>query len=264
MTRTKVKCELCGQEVSKSNITKHMRRHQEHPESFEIPTYKLNHEGLECQYCGKVCKNRNSLCNHERLCPHNPDRQFVEGKTVIIEGFNNKGRAAWNKGLTKDTNESIKRRSEILTDKYARGELVGSFKGKHHSEESKKKISDSMVSYLTANPDKVPYVLNHSSKESYPETYFKELFNKQHIPYTYHYKINRYELDFAIVDLKLDIEIDGDQHYLDKRQIESDTRRDAYLESLGWKTFRIRWSDWKASEDYQELKLNELKHYLGE
>lgn len=264
MTHSKVKCEFCGQEVSKSNITKHMRRHQNHPESFETPRYKLNHEGIECQYCGKVCKNRNSLCNHERLCSQNPSRQLVKGKTFNIEGFNNKGRTAWNKGLTKDTNESIRHRGEILSDRYKRGELVNHFKGKQHTEETKKKISNSMISYLDSNPDKVPYVLNHSSKESYPETYFKELFNNENIPFIYHYKINRYELDFAIVNLKLDIEIDGDQHYLDKRQVESDVRRDAYLKSLGWTTFRIRWSDWKTSKDYQELKLNELKDYLGE
>ena len=28
-----------------------------------------------CQYCSKVCKNSNSLRNHERLCKDNPNRQ---------------------------------------------------------------------------------------------------------------------------------------------------------------------------------------------
>ena len=28
-----------------------------------------------CKYCGKECKNANSLRNHERLCKNNPDRQ---------------------------------------------------------------------------------------------------------------------------------------------------------------------------------------------
>ena len=31
-----------------------------------------------------------------------------------------------------------------------------------------------MKKYLMENPDKVPYLLNHSSKESYPEKYFTE------------------------------------------------------------------------------------------
>ena len=34
-----------------------------------------------------------------------------------------------------------------------------------HTEESKKKISRSRIKYLKENPDKVPYLLNHSSKK---------------------------------------------------------------------------------------------------
>lgn len=75
MKRTKVKCLICGQEISKSNYSKHMRRHRDHPESFEVPRYRILHAGLTCQYCGKECKNSNSLMNHERLCKKNPGRQ---------------------------------------------------------------------------------------------------------------------------------------------------------------------------------------------
>lgn len=31
-----------------------------------------------CKYCGKECKNNNSLRNHERLCKLNPDKQFTK------------------------------------------------------------------------------------------------------------------------------------------------------------------------------------------
>ena len=102
MTRVKIKCELCGQEISNSNYTKHLRRHENHPETFETPKYKVYHEGLECQFCGKECKNDNSLRNHERLCKENPNRQLLR-----INDFNNFGRVAWNKGLTKETDNRI-------------------------------------------------------------------------------------------------------------------------------------------------------------
>ncbi len=36
-------------------------------------------------------------------------------------------------------------------------------------------------------------------------------------------------LDFAILNEKIDLEIDGDQHYLDDRIAESDKRRDAFM-----------------------------------
>lgn len=73
----KIKCELCSKEITRINYTKHLRRHQNHPETFNKSNdkYKLNHDGLICQFCGKECKNRNALCNHERLCKENPNHQ---------------------------------------------------------------------------------------------------------------------------------------------------------------------------------------------
>ena len=48
MIRTKIVCPQCNQEISKSNYSKHERRHLNHPETFKTYSYKLNHEGLDC------------------------------------------------------------------------------------------------------------------------------------------------------------------------------------------------------------------------
>ena len=77
MKRTTITCPNCGKEISRSNFAKHQRRHIEHPETFEKPQFQLDHDDLVCKFCGKVCKNRNSLCNHERLCKLNPNRQLT-------------------------------------------------------------------------------------------------------------------------------------------------------------------------------------------
>ena len=55
-------------------------------------------------------------------------------------------------------------------------------KGKHLSEERKNKTSTSMKKFFKEHPDRVPYVLNHSSKESYPEKYFKAAFLAENFP----------------------------------------------------------------------------------
>lgn len=34
---------------------------------------------MNCRYCGRECKNKNSLSNHERLCKENPNRQISYG-----------------------------------------------------------------------------------------------------------------------------------------------------------------------------------------
>ena len=252
MQRTRILCELCGQEISKSNYTKHIRRHKDHPETFKDLTWKLTHDGLKCQYCGKECKNKNSLCNHERLCSKNPNRQ-----ELIREGFNNQGRVAWNKGLTKETSDSLKRASETLQRRYYSKEIIPFWSGKTHTEETKEKISRARKEFLSEHPEKVPYVLNHSSITSYPEQYFIELFRKEGIALIYHYRISKYELDFCDLDRKVDIEIDGDQHYLDKRIKQSDIERDNYLQSLGWKVVRIKWSD------YQKLSTEDRKKVIA-
>lgn len=61
----------------------------------------------ECQFCGKVCKNQNSLRNHERMCPSNPDDTYRTR-------FTNRGKPGWNKGLTKETNASVARYAKSL------------------------------------------------------------------------------------------------------------------------------------------------------
>ena len=48
---------------------------------------------------------------------------------------------------------------------YASGRLIGSQTNKPLSQEHKNKISISRIKFLKENPDQVPYLLNHYSKE---------------------------------------------------------------------------------------------------
>lgn len=63
---------------------------------------------LQCRFCKKECKNSNSLRNHEKMCPNNPDDSYRNK-------FTNKGKVGWNKGLTKETNEAVARYAKALT-----------------------------------------------------------------------------------------------------------------------------------------------------
>ena len=246
MVRTKVICEKCGREISKSNIAKHLRSHETYSENFEKEQYHLDHDDLFCKFCGKECENRNSLAQHEIRCKENPNKI-----NACISNFNNIGRIAWNKGLTKETDERVKQRGLNLHNNVKSGKTI--FKGHPHSEETKERLSKIRKKYLSENPEKVPYLINHSSKTSYPEKYFMELFEKENINLKYHHMINKYELDFCDLDKKVDIEVDGEQHYVDKRIAASDKDRDEFLKNLGWKVFRIRWAN------YQKLSLNEKR-----
>lgn len=132
----KIRCGLCNVDVTANNYNKHVERHLKNPDSFQKRKYALNHEGLQCQFCGKECKNRNSLCNHERLCRDNPDRQLTKyEKYGPIEGFNHKGRPAWNKGLTKETDERVRKISDTYRKHYKEG-LITPSTGRGKTEET--------------------------------------------------------------------------------------------------------------------------------
>ena len=108
-----------------------------------------------------------------------------------------------------------------------------------HTEETKMKISQIRRKFLENNPDKVPYLLNHSSKKTYPEQIFeKALIKKGFDNFIYNYQNGIYQYDFAFVDVKLDVEIDGSTHLTSKVK-EIDKRRDEWSVSQGWKVLRF-------------------------
>jgi hypothetical protein len=109
---------------------------------------------MECSFCGKFCKNPNSLRNHERLCNLNPNRQIlvsnfakynIKRKELNLKGSNQFIKAK-KLGLPKPV------MSEITKEKISKAN-----KGKKYTEEERLKMS--MVMKLT--------VLKH------PESYTK-------------------------------------------------------------------------------------------
>jgi very-short-patch-repair endonuclease len=50
----------------------------------------------------------------------------------------------------------------------------------------------------------------------------------------------------------IDVEIDGEQHYLDCRICKSDSERNEYLRNLGWTVIRIRWARYQRLSKIQK------------
>jgi len=93
------------------------------------------------------------------------------------------------------------------------------------------------------------WTTNRNFQSSYPERYFSDLLDSKNIPYIREYQVGRYCIDFAFVQDKLALEIDGKQH-LEEPQRSSDVRKDRYLTANGWRVFRIPWK----SPKYQNNK----------
>lgn len=132
-------CEKCNKWVSNSNWKKHELAHQEHPERFEAEYHQHNSD-FTCMFCGKQCKNSNSVLNHQNYCKQNPNRILTTfEKQGAIPNFNEKGRVSNRKGLTKETDRSVAkmcstRKSRFEAGMYPKREF-------HHSEETKARLS---------------------------------------------------------------------------------------------------------------------------
>lgn len=97
-------------------------------------------------------------------------------------------------------------------------------------------------------------------KRSYPESYIERKLKQDGFSYEFQYQVGRYKVDFAFLDKKLALEVDGKQH-LREKQLQSDRRKDAFLEENGWTVFRLPWTSIKkesgraqVEQRYQEFK----------
>ena len=180
MVRTKDACPICGQLISLSNMSKHLARHERGKSlPAAAPTvYSVDHDGLTCKFCGRVCKNKNSLRNHERLCKQNPNRMEPTGvgaSTYIST------HAAWNKGLTKETDARVEKNSWAIRKHFVDNGAV--WTGRKHSAETKRKIALSMAGNTSGNRSKKGHYKGVYCGSSYELAYV--IYNIDHnIPFT--------------------------------------------------------------------------------
>lgn len=183
--------------------------------------------------CGEVLRTRTELQLHHRSC----------------DVFNS----------SKGHNQFTKAKALGLPT--PKGTMTGksnlAWLGRKHTEEEKKKISESMKEVYKG---KSIWLTQIENRKSFAEQYFDACFPD--LKQNYH--VDRYFLDLANPEKKLYIEVDGEQHYNDPKVVEHDKVRTQRLEELGWKCLkRIRWSEYKKmSKDEQESLIVLLRSQL--
>lgn len=162
------------------------------------------------------------------------------------EGRNHRPRkpyyAPWNKGLSKKTDERVA--ASARKDSLSNGGKNSYYFGKHLGDTTKRKISTGMKKAHEEGRAWNIGINHWDGKPSYPEQFFiKVIGNDFHDKnYSFNYVVGRFRIDFAWVDKRLAIEIDGGQHEREDNK-KRDLRKDKYLRSLGWKILRIKWRD---------------------
>lgn len=91
-------------------------------------------------------------------------------------------------------------------------------------------------------------------KLSYPEFIAKNKLEEIGIPFEREYSMGKYFIDFAIIQKKIAIEIDGQQHNIPER-IKTDKEKDLFIKSQGWEIFRIKFPGENIRERIDQIIL---------
>lgn len=199
---------------------------------------KMDKEKSVCPYCGKEFFKRGIKGHIWRI--HTEDGQNFNPNRGYADGT----RKAWNKGLTKETDCRVKKFGDTIRKRHENGEIKKGFLNKKLTDEHKKKISDGMKKAHKEHKAHNIGECRWKCEPSYPEQFFMEVIKNefQDQKYIREYYILGYSLDFAWIDKKFEIEIDGEQHEKIENQIH-DQQRDQILRENGWKTLRIKWKE---------------------
>lgn len=132
--------------------------------------------------------------------------------------------------------------------------------------EFKIKVSNGMKkTHATGNHPGWDHINKDKNRKSFPERFLSEVLRNNGIYDRFciaeKLPVGKYFLDFAIIELKLDIEVDGEQHFRTENAIRHDKKRDEFTKSLGWKVYRICWKNF-VNNTKQEI--DELINYIND
>lgn len=178
-----------------------------------------------CKFCGTEQADNRFRAQHERFCKQNPEPSKPSSGMLGKKGAN-----AWT------------RNPEYQISDATREKLRGASAGRTHTDETKKRISDIRKEFIRLNPDKTPYRMNHKSKgQSHPEKYWQTVLENHGQVFSVEHRLGMYSLDFAFPELKVDLEIDGRQHFDDPKVVTHDKARNENLIQFGWRVVRVVW-----------------------
>lgn len=152
-----------------------------------------------------------------------------------------------------DTEFSTRKRSQRYCSQYCARASNGS------TGESKEKVRKAMLKRVELGIHSG--WKTRTKAPSYPEQYFINLFNTENITgWVRDHKIGKYFIDFAFIDEKIALEIDGKQHWTDPDRIESDIRKDNFLTKHKWEVIRIKWYN-PISDENKKLLYEQIEKF---
>lgn len=183
-------------------------------------------EKFICKYCGKECKNKNSLAQHEIRCKENPNKISFTSNFIKYNNTPHKGTNQFIKA--KELGLSIPTFSKETREKQGKAWL-----GKKHTNEEKQKISNGIQKAILEHPESYSGLNSKAKKEVYNGIKFDSSWEvdvakyldknnikwervKTGFKYLYENKYHHYYPDFYLIDLNYYIEVKGYQRDINK------------------------------------------------
>jgi len=139
---------------------------------------------------------------------------------------------------------------------------------KKHSEETKEVMRKKRFNFLKKKTGKTAWERRNSGEMSYLEKWYHDLcvFHKIYNKYDVinEFSVYPYFIDYAFINEKVAIELDGACHFSKNKRLEHDFKKDDFLIDKGWWIFRIRYdeiSDSKFFESIDFIGNNKVKNY---
>jgi hypothetical protein len=228
------KCEYCGKEFEKSSqLGGHIIWCKKNPNrsgktNFNNLSKNINgirpqdiiRDDLFCQYCGKQCKNLNSLRQHEIRCNKNPNA-YINYKSNTIGGgfkeYNNRIKNGeinvWNKGLNAHTSESVAKQSKALIEYYKDHDVYNKDTKMSFEEKLKRRIG--AINYIKSTKAECKPRYNKNSIIYINELNKKMSWNLQHAENGGEIQIDGYFLDGYDKENNIAFEYNERSHYKD-------------------------------------------------
>lgn len=191
---------------------------------------------MYCKNCLKNYKSEKTFNSHILRC-----NQLFEKKDEIINLYVNHNYSI--RDLIKKYQQQHHTIKLILgSNVKSTSEILKITKQKYkfkHTEQSKDKLRIARLNYMKENPDKTAW---RKTNISYPEKLFlQKIVNlnwETKFRIEREYSLFPYFIDFAFVNEKIAVEIDGSQHLLPERKI-LDEKKDKLLIDSGWSIIRV-------------------------
>ncbi len=181
-----------------------------------------------CKFCLKFCKNDNSLRNHERCCPNNENRNYKNGML----------------GKTGSNQFIFAKKHGLKMPTVGNKGKPGSFLGKLHTDESKRKISEKLsvnnkggrTKWYEVSGQKVQGTWERNIALKFDEIgiiWIKLKTNKDILKYIMNNKVKSYTPDFYLPQFDIYLEIKGFWWGQDKEKmkivIETHTDKEIFI-----------------------------------